>query len=691
MSGGIAWAPLLPWPLIAALGGVGVLLLAVGALRRGRGMFWRLTALSILVLALFNPRWIHQKTDPQKDVAVILADTSPSQAVGQRRAQTAAALEELKAALAKIADLDVRIVETGGEGPGGGDGTRLFEALEAAVAEIPAGRFAGALMITDGQVHDAPKARAAPFGPAPVHLLLTGQPGERDRRIVIDQVPGYGLVGKEVTLSYRVEDREAEGKGPAATGGTAPITVRVDGRVVARETVPVGARQPFTLTLEHAGPTVIELEAGPLADELSTVNNRAAVAVNGVRDRLRVLLVSGQPHPGERTWRNLLKADPAVDLVHFTILRPPEKDDFTPLRELALIAFPVQELFEVRLREFDLIVFDRYLVRHVLPPAYFQNIVNYVRDGGALLVASGPEFAGPQSLGETALADILPARASGRVLVAPYRPAVTEIGQRHPVTSAIEPTGGARPWGRWFRQIEGSQQSGTPLLAGPDGAPLLILDHAGEGRVALFMTDHTWLWARGYDGGGPHAELLRRLAHWLMKEPELEEEALTAEARSGTLTVERRSLDPAPAKVAVTTPSGAVHQLTLTPQQDGRAAATLPADEPGLYRAEDGSRTAFAAVGALNAPELADLRATPEPLHPLVEASGGAIRWLTDGVPAIRRTLPERAAAGRGWVGLTQNGAEVVVGINQVALLPWWLTLTLALGALAAAWWREGR
>ncbi|MDX9861801.1 MAG: hypothetical protein RBS99_12895 [Rhodospirillales bacterium] len=690
MTGGIAWAPLLPWPLIAALGGIGVALLAIGALRRGRGLLWRMMALAILVLALFNPRWIHQKTEPQKDVAVILADVSPSQGVGPRRAQTAAAVEALKAALAGMADLDVRIVEAGGYGPGGGDGTRLVEALETAVANIPAGRFAGALLITDGQVHDAPMAKTSPFGQAPIHLLLTGRPGERDRRIVIDQVPGYGLVGKEVTLSYRVEDREADGQGRGAAE-TVPVTVRVDGKEVARETAPVGTRQRLALTLEHAGPTVIELEAGPLADELSPLNNRAAVAVNGVRDRLRVLLVSGQPHPGERTWRNLLKSDPAVDLVHFTILRPPEKDDFTPLRELALIAFPVQELFEARLREFDLIVFDRYLVRHVLPPAYFQNIVEYVREGGALLVAAGPEFAGPQSLGDTALADILPARASGRVVVAPYRPTVTEVGQRHPVTSAIEPAANARPWGRWFRQIEGTQQSGAPLLSGPDGLPLLILDHVGEGRVAQFMTDHTWLWARGYDGGGPHAELLRRLAHWLMKEPELEEEALRAEARAGTLTVERRSLDPAPATVTVTAPSGASSTLTLTPQKDGRASATLPADEPGLYRAEGGERATFAAVGALNAPELADLRATPEPLRPLVEASGGAIRWLADGVPAIRRTLPERAAAGRGWIGLTQNGAEVVVGINQVALLPWWLTLTLALGALAAAWWREGR
>jgi len=690
MNGAIAWTPLVPWPLIAALGGLGAVLLAAGAFGRGRGLAWRLLALGVLVLALFNPRWVHPRTEAQKDIALIVTDTSPSQGVGERRAQTAAALAGLKAELAPFADLETRVISVGGDGAGGSDGTRLFGALETAAAEIPAGRFAGALLITDGQVHDAPQAKTSPFGHAPIHLLLTGQPGERDRRIVIDQVPGYGLVGKDVTLAYRVEDREAEGgKSPAA--GTAPVSIRVDGRTVASQTVPVGGRQQVRIPLDHAGPTIIELEAGPLSGELSTLNNRAAVAVNGVRDRLRVLLVSGQPHPGERTWRNLLKSDPAVDLVHFTILRPPEKDDFTPLRELALIAFPVQELFEARLREFDLIVFDRYMVRNVLPPAYFQNIVTYVRDGGALLVASGPEFAGPQSLADTALADILPVQPTGKVLETPYRAAVTDIGHRHPVTATLEAGTKGRPWGRWFRLVGGAGKAGDVLLDGTDGEPLLVLDHVGKGRVAQVMSDQIWLWARGYDGGGPHAELLRRLAHWLMKEPELEEEALSAEARGGTLTVERRSLDPATVTATVTAPSGAARTLPLKPQGDGRAIGTLPAEEPGLYRVDDGKRTAFAAVGTLNAPELADLRATPERLRPLVEASGGTIHWLADGLPTVRRTEPGRSTAGRGWVGLTRNGASVVTGIDQVGLLPWWLTLTLVLGALAGAWWREGR
>ena len=96
--------------------------------------------------------------------------------------------------------------------------------------------------------------------------------------------------------------------------------------------------------------------------------------INGVRDRLRVLLVSGEPHAGERTWRNLLKSDASVDLVHFTILRPPEKQDGVPVDELSLIAFPTRELFIEKIEDFDLIIFDRYRRRGILPSLYLENI-----------------------------------------------------------------------------------------------------------------------------------------------------------------------------------------------------------------------------------------------------------------------------------------------------------------------------
>ena len=160
---------------------------------------------------------------------------------------------------------------------------------------------------------------------------------------------------------------------------------------------------------------------GRAGSELTLDNNRALFTINGVRDRLRVLLVSGEPYQGERAWRNLLKSDPAIDLVHFTILRTPQKDDFTPVRELSLIVFPMRELFEQKLKEFDLIIFDRYKSGNLITRDYFRNIAEYVKGGGALLVSVGPVFATQRSLYRTPLGAMLPAAPLGDVLETPLQ------------------------------------------------------------------------------------------------------------------------------------------------------------------------------------------------------------------------------------------------------------------------------
>ena len=339
--------------------------------------------------------------------------------------------------------------------------------------------------------------------------------------------------------------------------------------------MPVGLEQGIEIPITRAGPTVVEMTADTLPGEVSTLNNRAVVEINGVRDRLRVLLVSGEPHAGERTWRRLLKSDPAVDLVHFTILRPPEKDDLTPLNELALIAFPVRELFQVKIREFDLIILDRFQNRGILLPHYLRNIADYVREGGALLVSVGPEFSGPTSVALSPLGGVLPAwpASADAVVEGAFRPQVTPLGTRHPVTAGLAGwrAQGEPGWGPWYRRIEPGEPHGAALLGGPGGEPLLLLDHVGEGRVALLLSDQIWLWSRGHQGGGPQAELLRRVAHWLMKEPELEENALTARADHGSLAIERRSTEEGPpGEVTVTDPEGRAQKLTLAPTRPGR-------------------------------------------------------------------------------------------------------------------------
>lgn len=686
----IAFDPLLPTPLFAALAALAGLAVGLALWRRARGAWFRAFAAAVLLLALANPRLVQETRRSLPDVAVLLVDQTASQRVGDRMAVTEAARRALEEKARALDALELRTVVVP---EAGANGTRLFEALGRVLAEVPRGRLAGTIAITDGQIHDAPEeaeAIARATGGAPFHLLLTGRRGETDRRVRILEAPPFGIVGRSVEIRLVVEDLGTAGGAESVT-----ITQRRDGEPPRQARIRLGQPHTIRLPIERAGQTVLEIEAEALPGEVSLLNNRAVVSVNGVRDRLRVLLVSGEPHAGQRTWRRLLKADPNVDLVHFTILRPPEKDDLTPLSELALIAFPVRELFQVKLREFDLIIFDRFANRGILPPSYLRNIAEYVRGGGGLFLSVGPEYVGPVSLFNTPLGQVLPASPTGRIGEAPFRARVTEVGMRHPITAALPGANAAEAeaaWGRWYRRIDVAAPRGQVLMSGPGGEPLLIADRVGEGRVALLLSDQIWLWSRNHDGGGPQAEILRRAAHWLMKEPDLEEEDLRARVDGERIMVERRSLaEGPPPSLTVTSPSGEARTLALEPLAPGRAAAELLADQPGVWRISDGTRVAFAAVGAGNPREFLDLRALAEPAAAAVQRSGGAVAWLTDQVPDLRRVAADRPARGPGWIGLKRNRDHVVTGVSDLPLMPPWAALVLILGAAVVAWRREGQ
>jgi len=696
-------APVLPLWLIGALAAVALLALLPAAIRGARGAWWRAAAFALLLGALANPRAVEETRETRPDIALVVVDRSDSTKLAPNRAAVIeAARRQLEARGNRLRELEWRFAEVE---EGGNQGTRAFAAIERALADIPAQRLAGVVLLSDGQVHDAPDVASGgglPFD-APFHLLLPGRPGEVDRRVRVLEAPGFGIVGRKVELRIVVEDLGANASGGSGDN-VARLTLRRDGGAPRTEMVPVGREHRIPVPVERGGPTVLDLVAETRPGEVSEVNNRAVVTINGVRDRLRVLLVSGEPHAGERTWRRLLKSDPGVDLVHFTILRPPEKDDLTPLNELALIAFPVRELFQVKLREFDLIVFDRFANRGILPPSYLRNIAEYVRAGGALLLSVGPEYTGAVSLANTPLGAVLPARPlppQQAILEQAFRPSVTAIGQRHPVTEGLpganadsrEPN-----WGRWYRTIrtEPGRGAGVSVMEGAGGAPLLVLDRVGQGRVALMLSDHIWLWSRGHDGGGPQQELLRRTAHWLMREPELEEEDLVARVEQGRLQVTRRSLDAGPPpELSVTAPDGSVTRHPLSGGQNGRATLDIPAGEAGLWQVGDGRRTAFAAAMPANPPEVADLRADPTALQALVAGSGGGVRWLGEAgaltVPELRHVAAGRETAGAGWIGLRKREDHTVTGIAALPLLPPWLALPLLLGVAVGAWRRESR
>jgi hypothetical protein len=687
MNYGIAFAPLVPslvlWTAIVAVAVIAGLLL----LGRPRGAGLRILALTLILLALANPSFTREDREPLSSVAAVVIDKSPSQNFGSRTSETARAQEALVDSLKKIDGLEVRLVEAG-QADGETDGTKLFGALSSALSDVPIDRVAGAFLITDGRVHDIPPNAAALGFQAPVHALITGRKDERDRRIAISAAPRFGIVGQVQTITYRLDDQ-------GVSGQRAKVVVRYDGEVINERTVLSGQTVNIDVDIKHAGPNIVEIEASALENELTLVNNRAVVAIDGVRDKLRVLLVSGEPHSGERTWRNLLKSDASVDLVHFTILRPPEKQDGTPINELSLIAFPTRELFQQKINEFQLIIFDRYARQGVLPIAYFDNIARYVRTGGAVLVSAGPDYASTTSIWRTPLDSVLPAEPVG-VTEKPYYAQLTDIGKRHPVTRGLEGSGAEPPhWSRFFRTVDTRNTTSPPVMTGADGKPLLLLSRFGEGRVALLLSDHIWLWARGFEGGGPHLDLLRRTSHWLMKQPDLDEEALHLQVRGRDLVVQRQTMADSVAPVTVTSPSGATRELTLSAGEPGTWTAAMPANELGLWQATDGTLKALINVGPTNPKEFSEVTSTTETLKPLARATGGDARRVVDGSSVdLPRIVPVRASSvfhGDGWMGVKMREASVVRGVGVLPIFAGLIGLLLLLGAFAATWLREGR
>jgi len=661
--------PLLAWPFLTVIIVVAAAIAGMLLAARTGGALLRTLALAFGVLALINPVLIQEEREPVTSVAALIVDRSASQNLDARKSQTDAALDTLKTRLSAIPNLDVRIIETSGRDKARA-GTALFGVLERELSDVPPDRIAGAILLSDGEVHDVPVDSAALGFQAPLHTLLTGHANEFDQRIVLTEAPRFGIVGEEKEIKFKVETTDNKRR------STAEVSINLNGETTLKEVVPLGQEITLAIAIDRGGANILEITVAEAPGELTTLNNTAVQSIEGIRENLRVLLVSGEPHPGERTWRNLLKSDATVDLVHFTILRPPEKQDGTPINQLSLIAFPTRELFSLKINEFDLIIFDRYQRRGVLPVLYFDNIARYVQEGGAILIAAGPDYADPTSIYQTPLASVLPAQPTGNVFEGPFHARVTDSGFKHPVTRNLDGGKSDPPaWSRWFRLIDVETPRGNVIMSGPDERPLLILNREEKGRVALMLSDHAWLWARGFEGGGPHVQLLRRLSHWLMKEPDLEEEALRGYTEGDDLVIERQTMaegssDGAAYNVKVKTPVGAMLDLSLSEAEPGLLRARMEDPIPGLYEITDGELKTLAHIGPLNPKEFQDVISTDAKLAPLAAQTGGRILRASEVSPRIvpLKGVGEgsRTFGGRDWFGLKMTEASILKGINRL-------------------------
>ncbi len=683
--------PFLPWPVIIVFAAVVAVIAAFAIWRRLRGAWLRALAALALLVALANPLLMQEDRDRLSTIVPVIIDRSQSQLTPERIKMTNDALAQLKDRLAAFPRIEPRYVESKDTAETDAPATRLFSALAGAIGDVPPARIGGAIFLTDGQIHDIPSSAQSLGFNAPIHGLITGKANEYDRRIEVVRGPRFGIVNEEQQLTLRVVD---DGPSP---GGAAPVTVKMNGNEIATLQATPGQETPFSFKVPRAGNNVLEFSVAELPGEITLANNRAVHLIEGIRQNMRVLLVSGEPHAGERAWRNLLKSDASVDLVHFTILRPPEKQDGTPINELSLIAFPTRELFVDKIKDFDLIIFDRYQHRGVLPILYYDYIAQYVQNGGALLIAAGPEHAGQDSIALTPLQSVLPAEPTGEMIDKAFYPRLSEEGRKHPVTRGLDGSDVEPPhWGRWFRTVDVEPPQGQTVMVGADNHPLLVLNRAGEGRVAMLLSDQGWLWSRGFEGGGPSVALYRRIAHWLMKEPALEEEALTATASGRTLQIARQTIGDDPGSATIKYPSGKSETVKLAQGEPGLYRAEKHTDEIGLFQITNGNLSTLVHVGAVDAPEFKAMISTTETLKPLASQTKGLVTRVASAgdsvvVPPV---LPVRGAvriADDQRMSIRLTDETVLRGINTLPLFAGFLGLAALLFLLTATWWREGR
>ncbi|HYD18129.1 MAG TPA: hypothetical protein VEF76_06600 [Patescibacteria group bacterium] len=684
------WSPYLPQFWYIYLGLLGVFALTLAVFRRMRDFFWRAAFFFILIGVLLNPVILNEIRQGLPDKLVIILDDSPSQKLGGRDKVAEEALQYIQSTLAKKSNVEPVVIRSSTAQES--ESTNLFTLLRNNLSTIPMSQVAGTVLITDGQVHDVPKDLGALDRLGPFHAVLTGTRKEFDRKITVVAAPKYGVLNENVTVRVKVEEFGRSMNAPST------VTIKQDGQTEQVASLMPNEEREFSFRISHPGQNILEFVMPVEEGELSGGNNSAPVIVNGIRDRLRVLLVSGSPHMGERAWRNLLKSDPAIDLVHFTILRSPESMDATPPNQLSLIVFPVEELFEKKIKDFDLIVFDRYQAYNmVMQPSYFTNIANYIRQGGAFLMALGTAEA--KQFGITggsisaALDSQLPLVATGgETARLPFRPVLSTLGAQHPITADLMRQFREKKWGQWYAQAETMKQRGETLMTGIDGRPLLVIDKVAEGRAAVLASDNVWLWGKGIGGqSGPYTELLRNLAHWLMKEPELEDDFIKAEARGNTITVSERDLTPEEKTVMMTAPSGAQSLVKMTDKEPGWIRANVQAPDHGIYSFDNGLKKAFVVVGSARNEEFADVHTTEEKLKPVIHATGGGIVWFQENRDFALRDVSSnvRAMGGDDWIGMKRNSAYTIDNIESLALLPNALSLLIILLGAVWMWWRE--
>ncbi len=596
--------------------------------------------------------------------------------------------------------------------PTDGRHTNLLRAVQE-LSWQGSGRALGAIVLysdgadTEGLTVERAEREAKALG-VPIHVVRfddrTTAPDLAIRRIPADD---FAFLHQPVVLDVELEVR-------GLSLGAVDVTIEQDGRLLQTRTARFEngrAHVAFEVKPKTIGRQVYRVSVPVQSGETVRSNNEKSVMLRVIRDRIRVLQVAGRPSWDQRFLRDHLKRDPNIDLISFFILRSTTDQQKASQDELALIPFPVHELFTEELETFDVVIYQNFSYRPYRMDRYLPNLRDFVRAGGGFLMIGGDQSFEDGWYAGTALAEVLPVRLGGASPweVSPYRPRLTEAGRAHPITRIGEPGEPIDAVYQRLPELEGVNPSlglfpgASALLSHPSlpgNPPVVALRDVGEGRSLAVTTDALWFWrflaVRDGDSGRAYERFWSNVFRWLVHDPELERMRLRVDRSVVPLG------EPVTGEVKVV---GRDHQaleggdidVQLAPQGEGPARSVRLRTGPegtALFRFDDIPAGAYSLraeafqggqpVGERTEPvivEAADREwqnpfPRPDLLDALAKGSGGSSVDIGGGFPEVRLEESRRVQVDRS---------------RRVPLWDGWAAFVLLLSLVGAEWWWRRR
>ncbi len=649
-----------------------------------KNFFLRIFIFLILLILVFNPLINSMRKLHHKDILIVMYDKTQSVIETKKIDQLIKVKKNIKDIIVDEEKLEIVEIEVNNlNNKDGKIQTKIITNVQKAFQKLEKNRVAGVIIVTDGIIHDLDKIEED-FIDIPIHFFLLGNKNERDRSIITENIPEYAVVGKPIDFMFKIIDENFQEEVSAS--------FILDGMQILTKTFITNINHQIKLPINHAGENLLEIKINNHPNEITFANNYKVFKINGIHEKLRVMLISGEPNMGLRNWRNILNSDPSIELLHFTILRPPSKRDLTPVKELALIPFPSQELFSADISKFSLIILDQYTLQGILPKKYLDNIVDYVIGGGAILNISGQEYLSDRSLLNSSLVNILPTRPE-EFFIGPFLPSLTELGKRHPITNTLEKAFKENKWGKWFSFIKANKISGQTLMSA-NKYPLLIINEVSQGRVAQILSDQSWVWNKDRENKGPLVELLRNTIHWLLKTPELQENYLNVIKNNNFITLNLNSLNEGDTSAIITSPSGENLFVLMKDNKNGSLFGKFESTEYGKFniKVNDIEKDFF--IGITDSKELEKVSSSSFLINSFFEKNKQylySITWLGDSIPKIVKVFNKNNIAGSNWVGLLEKKVQKNDTFINKELINWSLIMPLLLLLLFMCWYRENR